>query len=133
MNKIDIKLMLNNAINEFISLNEAKSDELSEAAKKRKKLRKAKNSGKKEDPELNKKAGEGGKKDYSDIQRAFDKDTGPTMAGVMRSLGISDDEKGVNRSLFRKKVKQIKNPDTGSFYQFDDKELAQVRTKLKVS
>jgi hypothetical protein len=128
MNKIDIKLMLNNAINEFISLNEAKSDELSEAAKKRKKLRKAKDSGKKEDPES-----DSGKKDYTDVQRAFEKDTGPTMAGVMRSIGIKDDKKGVNRSLFRKMVKQIKNPDTGSYYQFDDKKLARVRTKLKIS
>jgi hypothetical protein len=73
-----------------------------------------------------------GKKDYADVRRAFEKLGGPSMVDVMKLTGTEDDEKGVNRSLFRKKVKQIKNPDTGSFYQFDDKELASVRAALDI-
>jgi len=73
-----------------------------------------------------------GKKDYADVKRAFEKIGGPSMVDVMKLTGTPDDEKGVNRSLFRKKVKQIKNPDTGSFYQFDDKELASVRAALDI-
>ena len=41
-------------------------------------------------------------------------------------MGIPDDENGVNRSLFGKKLHQEKNED-GSLYQFDDKELAKLR------
>jgi hypothetical protein len=76
--------------------------------------------------------GPSGKKDYADVKRAFEKLGAPSMVDVMKLMGISDDEKGVNRSLFRKKVKQIVNKDTGSIYQFDDEELAQVRTALNI-
>lgn len=76
---------------------------------------------------------EGTKKDYADVQRAFKKLGGPSMVDIMiLALGIPDDEKGVNRSLFRKKVKQVKNKDTGSIYQFDDEELTKVRTALGI-
>jgi hypothetical protein len=81
---------------------------------------------------LNKKQGEGGKKDYTDVKRSFEKIGGPSMVDVMKLTGIPDDEKGVNRSLFRKKVKQIKNKDTGSYYQFSDEELNQVRAALDI-
>jgi hypothetical protein len=54
------------------------------------------------------------------------------MVDVMILTGTPDDEKAVNRSLFRKKVKQIKNKDTGSYYQFDDEELNQVRAALAI-
>ena len=73
-----------------------------------------------------------GKKDYADVRRAFEKLGGPSMVDVMKLTGTPDDEKAVNRSLFRKKVKQVKNPDTGSYYQFDDKELASVRAALDI-
>jgi len=69
------------------------------------------------------------KKDYSDVQIALDKDrdpTAPSQVGVMKKMGIPDDENGVNRSLFGKKLHQEKNDD-GSLYQFDDKELSQLR------
>jgi hypothetical protein len=79
-----------------------------------------------------KKGGDTGKKDYSDVKREFEKLGGPSMVDVMKLIGIKDDEKAVNRSLFRKKVKQIKNPDTGSIYQFDEKELSQVRSALDI-
>lgn len=72
-----------------------------------------------------------GKKDYSDVQREINKIGGPSMVDVMKlALKIPDDESGTNRSLFRKKVEQIRNPDTGSYYQFDDEELAKVRAAL---
>lgn len=80
---------------------------------------------------LNKQSGESGKKDYSDVRRAFEKLGGPSMVDVMKLTGIEDDEKGVNRSLFRKKVKQIKNKDTGSYYQFSDEELPGVRAAIE--
>lgn len=73
-----------------------------------------------------------GKKDYADVRRAFEKLGGPSMVDAMKLTGIPDDEKGVNRSLFRKKVKQIKNKETGSFYQFDDEELPKVRAALDI-
>ena len=69
------------------------------------------------------------KKDYSDVQIALDKDrdpTAPSQVGVMKKMGIPDDENGVNRSLFGKKLHQEKNDD-GSLYQFDDKELSKLR------
>lgn len=80
-----------------------------------------------------KEPGEGGKKDYSDVKRAFQKLGGPSMVDAMILTGIKDDEKGTNRSLFRKKVKQIKNKDTGSYYQFSDKELNKVRAALDIA
>jgi len=69
------------------------------------------------------------KKDYSDVQLALDKDrdpTAPSQVGVMKKMGIPDDKKGVNRSLFGKKLHQEKN-DEGGLYQFDDKELSRLR------
>jgi len=69
------------------------------------------------------------KKDYSDIQNALNKDknpTAPSHVGVMKSMGIEDDEAGVNRSLFGKKVHQDKNSE-GGLYQFDDKDAATIR------
>ena len=96
-------------------------------------LSEAENDDKKDDKDVQKKkTGEGGKKDYSDVKRSFEKLGGPSMVDVMKLTGIKDDEKGVNRSLFRKKVKQIKNKDTGSIYQFDDEELNQVRAALDI-
>lgn len=73
-----------------------------------------------------------GKKDYADVRQAFERLGGPSMVDIMKLTGTPDDEKAVNRSLFRKKVKQIKNPDNGSYYQFDDKELAHVRAALDI-
>ena len=69
------------------------------------------------------------KKDYSDVQIALDKDrdpTAPSQVGVMKKMGIPDDKKATNRALFGKKLHQEPN-DEGSFYQFDDKELSQLR------
>ena len=71
----------------------------------------------------------GTKKDYSDVQLALDKGkdpTAPSQVGVMKKMGIPDDKKGINRSLFGKKLHQEKNDD-GSIYQFDDKELSRLR------
>ena len=108
-------MRLKEALDELFILSEAENDE------------------KKDDKETQKKkTGEGGKKDYSDVKRSFEKLGGPSMVDVMKLTGIKDDEKGVNRSLFRKKVKQIKNKDTGSIYQFDDEELNQVRAALDI-
>lgn len=75
------------------------------------------------------------KKDYTDIQNALDTDknpTAPSQVGIMKSMGISDDEKGVNRSLFGKKLHQEKN-DEGGLYQFNDDELAKIRGILQIS
>jgi len=79
-----------------------------------------------------KKLGNAGKKDYADVRRAIEKLGGPSMVDVMQIMGIPNDEKAVNRSLFRKKVKQIKNKETGSIYQFDDNELPRVRAALDI-
>lgn len=73
-----------------------------------------------------------GKREYADVKRAFEKLGGPSMVDIMKLVGIEDDDKGVNRSLFRKKVKQIRNKDTGSYYQFDEKELAAVRAAIDI-
>ena len=117
MNKGDIRIRLKEALDELFNVSEASSDDSEDDEKK---------------PEQKKKNGEGSKKDYSDVRRAFEKLGGPSMVDVMILTGTSDDEKGVNRSLFRKKVKQIKNKDTGSYYQFDDEELNQVRAALAI-
>lgn len=69
------------------------------------------------------------KKDYSDIQNALDKGknpTAPSHVGVMKAMGIEDDEAGVNRSLFGKKLHQERNSE-GGLYQFDDKDAATIR------
>lgn len=118
MNKTEIKLRLKEALDELFVM--------SEATKREKKYIEKKKEDKKD------KKTEGGKKDYTDVRRAFEKLGGPSMVDVMKLTGIKDDEKGVNRSLFRKKVKQIKNKDTGSYYQFDDEELNQVRAALDI-
>lgn len=116
MNKKDIRIRLKEELEELFSISEADKDE----------------EGKEGGDDKKKKSAEGGKKDYSDVRRSFEKLGGPSMVDVMILTGIKDDEKGVNRSLFRKKVKQIKNKDTGSYYQFDDEELNQVRAALDI-
>jgi hypothetical protein len=115
MNKNDIRIRLKEELEELFILSETEKKE----DKEDKEDKKEKNTDK-------------GKKDYSDVRRAFEKLGGPSMVDVMKLTGISDDEKGVNRSLFRKKVKQIKNKDTGSIYQFDDEELNGVRAALDI-
>jgi len=121
MNKKDIKIMLRESIDKFIKMNEAKG-----------KSTKGNKKDDGDDDDDKSKQNTGGKKDYSDVKRSFEKLGGPSMVDVMQLTGISDDEKGVNRSLFRKKVKQIKNKDTGSYYQFSDEELNQVRSALNI-
>jgi hypothetical protein len=114
MNKDDIRIKLKEALDELFSISETEKEDS-------------------EDKEAaTKKTNNNGKKDYSDVKRAFEKLGGPSMVDVMILTGTRDDEKGVNRSLFRKKVKQIKNKDTGSIYQFDDEELNQVRAALAI-
>lgn len=120
MNKKDIKIMLRESIDKFININEAKSKRSKDDKKDD------------DDKDNNPKKGDGSKRDYTDVGRAFEKLGGPSMVDVMKLTGISDDEKGVNRSLFRKKVKQIKNKDTGSYYQFSDEELNKVRSALDI-
>ena len=66
---------------------------------------------------------------YTDVQNALDKGknpTAPSQVGVMKSMGISDDKKGVNRSLWGKKLHREKNDDGGT-YEFSFDELAQIR------
>lgn len=73
------------------------------------------------------------KKDYEDIKTYFRKSPSFSQVDVMISaLGLPDDEDGTNRSLFSKKLRQKKNPDTGSLYQFDDLELDKIRTAIKL-
>jgi hypothetical protein len=74
-----------------------------------------------------------GRKDYSDVQNALDKDKNPlapSQVGVMVAIGIHDDKKGVNRSLFGKKLHQEKID--GVLYQFGDEELDKVRVQLGI-
>lgn len=118
MDKKYIKSLLRESLDELFSMEEGKKSN-----KRSKKYLKDKKD----------KKNTGGKKDYSDVRRAFEKIGGPSMVDVMILTGIPDDEKGVNRSLFRKKVKQIKNKDTGSYYQFDDEELNKVRAALDIT
>lgn len=75
---------------------------------------------------------QGEKREYADVKRAFQKLGGPSMVDIMKICGIEDDEKGVNRSYFRKQVKQIRNKQTGSYYQFDDDLLAKVRAAIDI-
>jgi len=107
-------------------------EESKKSNKRSKKYLKDKKDDKEREKEASKTSNIGGKKDYTDVRRAFEKLGGPSMVDVMILTGIPDDEKGVNRSLFRKKVKQIKNKDTGSYYQFDDEELNKVRAALDI-
>jgi len=113
-----VKLLLREALDELFNGIEEASE---------------KDSDKEKSGEKKEKKRASGKKDYSDVRRAFEKIGGPSMVDVMILTGIPDDEKGVNRSLFRKKVKQIKNKDTGSIYQFDDEELNKVRAALDIT
>jgi len=115
MKKADIKIKLRETLDELFGHRDKE---------------KSKDDDSRKQNNLNKKPDEGGKKDYSDVRRSFEKIGGPSMVDVMKLTGTPDDEKGINRSLFRKKVKQIKNKDTGSFYQFSDEELNQVRAAL---
>jgi hypothetical protein len=71
-------------------------------------------------------------KGYKDVQNAMDKDKNPTASsqvGVMKSIGIPDDEAGTNRALFNKKLKRKKN-NKGSIYSFNSRTLAKIRAKL---
>jgi hypothetical protein len=72
------------------------------------------------------------KKDYSDVKNAMNKDLAPSQVGLMKKLGMKNDPDGKNRSYFGKMLHQKKNED-GSVYQFDDKELATVRSALNIS
>lgn len=105
MNKDDIRFKLRESL---VGISEEKEEKESDKEKKAKKT---------------------GKKDYSDVQLAMDKSkdpTAPSQVGVMKKMGISDDESGVNRSLFGKKLHQEKNEE-GVYYQFDDDELSRIR------
>lgn len=135
MEKSKIKLLLKESLDKFFSMEESKNQKKgSKVHTKHKKqdMRKHKDDDIKHDNDNSRNQGEGGKKDYSDVRRAFEKLGGPSMVDVMILTGISDDENGTNRSLFRKKVKQIKNNETGSYYQFSDEELNQVRAALDI-
>ena len=111
MNKNDIRYKLRESLNGLFE------DE--------KEVTKVKSAEEKEDD----KKESGIRKDYSDVQIALNKEkdpTAPSQVGVMKKMGIPDDENGVNRSLFGKKLHQDKNDD-GAIYQFDDKELSKLR------
>lgn len=122
MEKNNIKIRLREALDNLFDVSEVNHRD----------KEKAKDDDRERENNLNKKQGEGGKKDYSDVRRAFEKLGGPSMVDVMKLTGIPDDNKAVNRSLFRKKVKQIKNKENGSYYQFSDEELNQVRAALDI-
>jgi len=133
MTKKDIRNKINIALNELFSIDEAKKKSKKYLKrKKHKDKRKQNDDDIKHDNDNSRNQGEGGKKDYADVRRAFERLGGPSMVDIMKLMGIEDDEKGTNRSLFRKKVKQIKNKDSGSFYQFDDEELNKVRAALDI-
>jgi hypothetical protein len=122
MDKSQIKIRLKESLDELFSMDETKKIN----------NRKHNDDDIKHKNDNSRNQGEGGKKDYADVRRAFEKLGGPSMVDVMKLMGIPDDEKGTNRSLFRKKVKQIKNKDTGSYYQFSDEELNRVRAALDI-
>lgn len=134
MEKSKIKAKLKESLDEFFSMDEAKTKKRSKKylQHKKKDKRKSDDDDNKRDNDNSRNQGEGGKKDYADVRRAFEKLGGPSMVDVMKLMGIPDDEKGTNRSLFRKKVKQIKNKETGSYYQFSDEELNRVRAALDI-
>lgn len=122
MDKSKIKFLLKESLEMLFDINEAKRGKTPKDKERDKKLKALKKG----------KGKESGKKDYSDVRRAFEKLGGPSMVDVMILTGIPDDENGTNRSLFRKKVKQIKNKETGSYYQFSDEELNSVRSALDI-
>jgi hypothetical protein len=135
MDKNSIKIKLKEAIAMYIVLAEAKRYKTN--GKGKSKFRKADNKPKSQpnDEKGGEKGGQDGqrrndKKDYADVQRAFKRLGGPSMVDIMVMIGIPDDKTGTNRSLFRKKVLQKKNKDTGSYYQFDDEELDKVRAAI---
>lgn len=134
MEKADIKKRLKESLTQFSSVEENNAQPSSKKYTKHKQQDKRKHNDDdiKHDNDNSRNQGEGGKKDYADVRRAFEKLGGPSMVDVMKLMGIPDDEKGTNRSLFRKKVKQIKNKDTGSYYQFSDEELNRVRAALDI-
>lgn len=135
MEKSQIRAMLKESLDEFFSMEESKKQKKRSKKylqRKKRDKRKRNDDDTKHDNDNSRNQGEGGKKDYADVRRAFEKLGGPSMVDVMKLMGIPDDEKGTNRSLFRKKVKQIKNKDTGSYYQFSDEELNRVRAALDV-
>lgn len=77
---------------------------------------------------------------YPDVRDAFNKSKRKstkkpyiTQVSVMTAMGVSNDEKGVNRGLFSKKVRRWKDPETGVRYQFDEDELASIRAILDIS
>ena len=114
MEKTDIKVKLREGFDELINNNGGLEEKIKRnpEAQKDDDVRRANN--------LNKQQGEGGKKDYSDVRRAFEKIGSPSMVDVMKLTGIPDDENATNRSLFSKKFKKIKNKYKGSYYQFCD-------------
>lgn len=132
MEKTQIKAKLKESLVEFFSMDETKKKSKKYVEKKKIDKRNAKDNDIRHDNDNSRNQSEGGKKDYADVRRAFEKLGGPSMVDVMKLMGISDDDKGTNRSLFRKKVKQIKNKDTGSYYQFSDEELNRVRAALDI-
>lgn len=126
MDKNEIKIKLRESIDSYIE----------EAKKKKKKKKKGskkedeKSKEKKDSEERNEK---NVRKDYSDIPNYFKKDLHIPMSRIMtKALGIEDDEGGINRSLFRKKVYQEKN-DEGGLYQFDDDEIDRIRAVVKTN
>ena len=128
MDKNSIKIKLKEAITKYVVLVEAKRNKLkiSESGENSNEKDNQQNAGKKPQQQQHKT----GKKDYADVQRAFQRLGGPSMVDIMVMVGTPDDEVGTNRSLFRKKVLQKRNKDTGSYYQFDDEELDRVRAAI---
>ena len=137
MKKSQIKAKLKESLDKFFSMEETKKKSTPHKSKKytqhkHRDSKKSKDDDIKHRNDNSRNQGEGGRKDYADVRRAFEKLGGPSMVDVMKLMGTPDDEKGTNRSLFRKKVKQIKNKDTGSYYQFSDEELNSVRAALDI-
>jgi hypothetical protein len=72
------------------------------------------------------------KKGYSDIRNALKKQ-GRTQVWLMyNALGWVDDESGSKRSYFRKLLFQEPNEE-GSIHEFDDEQLASIRTSLDIT
>lgn len=72
---------------------------------------------------------------YKDVQNSLDKDKNPiapTQVGVMKAMGIPDDDKGVNRGLFNKKLRKVTNKD-GGVYMFNVEELAKLRSVIGIN
>lgn len=72
---------------------------------------------------------------YKDVQNSLDKDKNPiapSQVGVMKAMGIPDDDKGVNRGLFNKKLRKVTNKE-GGVYMFNVDELAKLRAVIGVN